>query len=222
MTDSLIHFTCSDCGFLGTVTGSSAGLNVRCVNCETVVEVPIPGEEHAALKCQACGHAHELDHDSECISCGDAECLRRVCQRHDVDITEGPCLECVGSTSELISDVTLYEYHYELLLDVLCCVMAADGVASKVEQTRVLEVMSKVQSAWSQAAVTQLMRRYVDRVKKVGYQPVLKATLAGVRRFKKTGKGDLVLKIIGYIASADDDINEREQEVCDRILRAVI
>jgi hypothetical protein len=58
-------------------------------------------------------------------------------------------------------------------------------------------------------------------VKKVGYQPVLKATLAGVRRFKKTGKGDFVLKIIGYIASADKDINEREQEVCDRIRRAV-
>ena len=221
MTAPLIHFNCSDCGYLGAVAVSNAGLNVPCVNCETVCEVPIPGEEHAALKCEACGYPHELDHDSECISCGDTDCLRPVCQRHDADITEGPCLECVGSTSESISDETLYEYHYEVLLDVLCCVMAADGVGSKVEQTRVLEVMSKVQSAWSQAAVTQLMRRYVDRVKKVGYQPVLKATLAGVRRFKKTGKADFVLKSIGYIASADDDINEREQEVCDRIRRAV-
>ena len=222
MTAPLIHFNCSDCGYLGAVAVSNAGLNVPCVNCETVCEVPIPGEEHAAVKCLACGHPHEVDHDTECIGCGDdSDLVRRICQLHKAVIDVGACLECVGNTSEPISEETLYEYHYELLLDVLCCVMAADGVASKVEQTRVLEVMSKVQSSWSQAAVTQLMRRYVDRVKKVGYQPVLKATLAGVRRFKKTGKGDFVLKIIGYIASADEDINEREQEVCDRIRRAV-
>ena len=99
--------------------------------------------------------------------------------------------------------------------------MTADGVASKQEQQRVITVMNKVQSAWSKAAVTQLIRRYVDRVKKVGYQLVLKATVAGVRQFKKTGKGDTVLRCIDYIASADQDLNEREQEVCDRIRRAV-
>ena len=221
MTAPMIHFSCSDCGFLNTVAGDSAGLNAPCVNCESVCEIPIPGEEHAAVKCLDCGYAHGIDHDSECTGCGDGDYLRRICQRHDNDITEGFCSECADKTSEPNSEETLYKYHYELLLDVLCCVMTADGVASKQEQQRVITVMNKVQSTWSKAAVTQLIRRYVDRVKKVGYQPVLKATVAGVRQFKKTGKGDTVLRCIDYIASADQDINEREQEVCDRIRRAV-
>ena len=221
MTEPEIHFDCSNCGFAGIGSVELAGQNTPCVNCGSACEIPFPGKDHATVRCLDCGTPHELDHDEECLGCGDTDYLHRFCLQHSTKVDDGACLECASDTSEATPKGTLYEYEYELLLDVLCCVMAADGRASAIEKQRIRTVMGKVQSTWSPTAVDEMIRRYIERVQKNGFGTVLKATLAGVDRLKKSGKGPVVLKCTEAIASADDEIHEREQKVCDRIRKAV-
>jgi uncharacterized tellurite resistance protein B-like protein len=107
-----------------------------------------------------------------------------------------------------------------LLLDVLCCVMQADGHASQIEKTKVRSVMGKMQNEWSPAAVDELMVRYIKRVKREGYNSVLKATLVGVG-FLDASKRPVINKCIKFISGADDIINESERKVCDLVMKAM-
>lgn len=215
-----IHSECSECAFPAINPLARAGDSVPCVNCCSPCDVPHPGQSHQTLRCDECGHPHLLDHDEECDSCGGTS-LNPYCQAHGAPIELYACLKCAQEASTGRGDNgIIYTHHYQLLLDVLCCVMQADGHASKIEKTKVRAVMGKMQTAWSPAAVDELIVRYIKRVKREGYSSVLKATLVGVG-FLDASKRPIMDKCIKLITGADDIINESERKVCDLVMKAI-
>lgn len=106
---------------------------------------------------------------------------------------------------------------FHALLEILCCVMVADGHASKSEKERILELMTKVRSPWTNSEVNERMQAFIDRVRRDGYRRTLAGALKEVEIFKQINKQDILLRCLNAVAEADENLTDREIQLCQRI-----
>lgn len=104
-----------------------------------------------------------------------------------------------------------------VLLEVICCLMVADGHASKSEKSRIMELMAKVRSPWTNSEVNERMQSIIDRVRRDGYRQTLGVTLKDVEVFKQIGKQEVLLRCLSAVAEADENLTDREIQLCQRI-----
>jgi uncharacterized tellurite resistance protein B-like protein len=110
---------------------------------------------------------------------------------------------------------------FSVLLDVLCCLMVADGRASSSEKKRIHELMTKVHSPWSDSELHDRIAAFIDRVQNDGYRRTLSAVLKDVEIFRRIGKQDVLLKCLDAVAQADENLTDRELQLCKRV-KAVV
>lgn len=110
---------------------------------------------------------------------------------------------------------------FNVVFDVLCCLMVADGRASSSEKKRIHELMTKVRSPWSDSEIHDRIAAFIDRVQKDGYRRTLSVVLKEVEIFRRIGKQDVLLKCLDALAQADEKLTVRELQLCERV-KAVV
>ncbi len=106
---------------------------------------------------------------------------------------------------------------FDVMLEILCCLMVADGRASSAEKKRIREIMTKVRSPWSDSQIDDRISSFIDRVKTDGYRRTLDRALKDVQLFKHMGKQDVLLKCLDVVAHADGTVSDRELQLCQRV-----
>ncbi len=107
---------------------------------------------------------------------------------------------------------------YDYLLDLLCCVIAADGHLAQAEGERLREIMHSVGASWSDQEFYARFGNFVVRAKKDANQ-VIADSMAKVPLFKKTGTHEVLSRCISLVVSADGVHDQREVAVYDQILK---
>ena len=110
---------------------------------------------------------------------------------------------------------------FQTLFSVLCCVMIADGRASRSEKTRIRELMCKAKAPWSRDSMDDRLSEFIRQVQTRGYNAVVSDTLSRVPLFKQLGRQDVLLKCVDSIAAADSKLDPKEKAFCDRIRETV-
>lgn len=101
-------------------------------------------------------------------------------------------------------------------LDLLCCVMVADRMASGVEKQLIRDLLKQDDCPWTDAEIAGRIREFAERVKKGG----LESTINNVCDSTRGLKLDRVREIFDdcvQIAKADGEFTKRETRVLDRI-----
>jgi uncharacterized tellurite resistance protein B-like protein len=106
---------------------------------------------------------------------------------------------------------------FRVLLEILCCMMVADGRASNSEKHRIRELMTKIRSPWRDTEVDDQIAAFIDRVRRDGYRRTLASALKGVEFFKRMGKQDVLLRCLDAVARADDKLSDRELQLYQRV-----
>jgi uncharacterized tellurite resistance protein B-like protein len=106
---------------------------------------------------------------------------------------------------------------YETLFSVLCCVMVADGRASRSEKAAVRERMLKARAPWPAELIEQRIAQFIQRIQTAGYSAVVSDMLSQVSFFKHIGRADVLLRCIDSLTAADGTLNPGEKTLCDRI-----
>ena len=106
---------------------------------------------------------------------------------------------------------------FRVLLDVLCCLIVADGRVSKSEKKCIHDLMTNLHSPWSDSEVDERIAAFIDRVQTNGYRKTLAVALKDVEVFKQVGKQEVLLRCLDAVAKADDKVTDREFQLCQRI-----
>lgn len=106
---------------------------------------------------------------------------------------------------------------WRVLLDVLCCMMAADGRVTVSERTCVVGILSRLRSPWSDSEVQDRIGAFIARIQHRGYRAALDRVLEEVGLFKQLGIQGLLIECLDEVAAADDEVSERELRLCQRI-----
>jgi len=110
---------------------------------------------------------------------------------------------------------------FAVLLEVLCCLMVADGRVSRSEKTRIRELMAKEHSPWTDAEIDDFMAAFIERVQMDGNRRTLAAALKDVAVFKQVGKQDTLMRCLDALATADEKLDDRELQLIERV-RAIV
>lgn len=106
---------------------------------------------------------------------------------------------------------------FRVMLEILCCLMVADGRASSSEKKRIHELMTKLRSPWNDSEVGERIADFIERVQKEGYRKTLAVALEDVKDFKKIGKQDVLLRCLDEVAQADEKVGDRELQLYQRV-----
>jgi uncharacterized tellurite resistance protein B-like protein len=110
--------------------------------------------------------------------------------------------------------------HDNVVLDILCCVMVADGKASRCEKAHIVELMANYASDTSEEEVIQHIIGFVAKVKSDGFKSVLKRSCTNARSLDNEAVGELVY-LCYELADADSEVDDREKKVIEQIRRQI-
>ncbi|MBR9803321.1 DUF4236 domain-containing protein [bacterium] len=123
-----------------------------------------------------------------------------------------------------VQDSKPYPTNHQLeaaLFDLLCCIMVADGRASRREKTVIRDAMTGIKSAWSDEDCSSRISSFIAEIQSGGYASVLERSMAKLPMFKQVGCEATIAKCIDMVANADKTPSERERKLCDRIRRTL-
>ena len=106
---------------------------------------------------------------------------------------------------------------FGFLLNILCCVMVADGRASKIEKTRIKSLMKKLRAPWTSDEVDERITSFIGEVQSKGFPKVLNESLRSVKWFRSQDRQEVLLKSIRAVALADGKASSKESVLCARI-----
>ena len=109
---------------------------------------------------------------------------------------------------------------YNIVLDLLCCVMIADGKASREEKLHIVELMSELSGQPNPDAVAAGINRFGERVKQTGFKAELTRVCREANILTDVQSGVVVAKCV-ELAKRDGMFHAREKRVIDRIQREV-
>ncbi len=110
---------------------------------------------------------------------------------------------------------------WRVLLEALCCVMVADGRASRAERDAIVEILDKTRSRATPAEIDESIADFVSRVKDVGLREVLDRCSEGVELCcTKRGNRKVFKRAFQIVAEADDNLHEKEKYVINRLMAA--
>jgi len=121
------------------------------------------------------------------------------------------------STEESIRRKPTVQMLHQALFQSLCCVMVADGRGSRTERAKIMDVMRKMKSGWTESHCETQIDQLIANVNSNGYSTVLNDALEGLLLFQKTGHEATVLKCIEAVAMSDGKIDQREREFVNKI-----
>jgi uncharacterized tellurite resistance protein B-like protein len=117
-----------------------------------------------------------------------------------------------------ISEARGADHLFPILLDVLCCLMVADGRASRSEKRCIHDLMIELHSPWNDSEIDDRIAQFIAWVQTDGYRKALAVSLKDVEVFKQVGRQDVLLKCLDSVAKADEKMTDRELQLCQRIM----
>lgn len=108
------------------------------------------------------------------------------------------------------------ERQEEIVFDVFCCVMVADGKASRDEKVCLVKLMDEYGCTWSTEEIGQRVSDFVSRVRADGFHKVLDKVCRNAERLNDDRAGQLVEKC-HQLARTDYDYTEREWDTVQKI-----
>ncbi len=103
---------------------------------------------------------------------------------------------------------------YAIVIDAMCCVMIADGRATKAEKTRVYAIVKQWPGCnLSVGDVKRLMDSFVHKVRSVGFAPLLDLTLHNAVLVKRHGRLRELLSALRDVADVDGQCDPKEHKV---------
>ena len=103
-----------------------------------------------------------------------------------------------------------------IVIDALCCVMAADRTASRIEKQHICEAMEEWSPSPSREDVIRSIKSFLQLVKHNGYAQRLEAALHNASELKLLGMHRKLLHALGAVAASDGDLSKPESKVIDR------
>lgn len=107
------------------------------------------------------------------------------------------------------------------LLEIVCCVMVADGRATAKERSAIRDVMKRVDAGWSPHDHDEQVMAFIEDVRKCGFSAVLNRVVNRVSIFKEFGCEHVLTKAVDLVGNIDGKKSERVRKVCERILDAL-
>ncbi|MDB5386338.1 MAG: hypothetical protein JWM11_1984 [Planctomycetaceae bacterium] len=105
------------------------------------------------------------------------------------------------------------------MLHILCCVMVADGKASKSERVYIHKQMKVLGSDWDTKAIEGEINEFVEHVRVYGGKQVLRRTIMRIPEIQQFGKSQILADSLNGLIAADDSIDERELILCSKLTR---
>ena len=123
-------------------------------------------------------------------------------------------------TSLPMVGIAMNEETFQVVLDAMCCMMFADGKASKREQAKVRDLLRQANCPWGDAEIDRRVREFFDRTRSSSLKTVLDETCERLKGHDKLSD-KAVLTCLDRIAAADDDMREEERVIRRRIAGAL-
>jgi len=103
-----------------------------------------------------------------------------------------------------------------IVIDALCCVMAADGTASRIEKQHICDAMADWSPSYPREDVIRSIQSFMQHMKHSGYARRLEATLHNAGELKVQGKHQQLLHALTAVAASDGVFANRERKVIER------
>ncbi len=103
-----------------------------------------------------------------------------------------------------------------IVIDALCCVMAADGTASRIEKQHICDAMADWSPSYPREDVIRSIQSFMQHMKHSGYARRLEATLHNAGELKVQGKHQQLLHALTAVAASDGAFSKRERKVIER------
>jgi putative membrane protein len=103
-----------------------------------------------------------------------------------------------------------------IVIDALCCVMAADGTASRIEKQHICDAMADWSPSYPREDVIRSIQSFMQHMKHSGYARRLEATLHDAGELKVQGKHQQLLHALTAVAASDGVFAKRERKVIER------
>jgi len=108
------------------------------------------------------------------------------------------------------------ERQHEVVFEILCCVMVADGKASGDEKVRIVELMAEYGCSWPKEEFVRRSREFVDRVRGEGFPKILNQCCEKAEGLDDEHAAQIVARCI-RLARTDDSYMQLERNVIQRI-----
>ncbi len=106
---------------------------------------------------------------------------------------------------------------FVVLLELLCCMMVADGRASASEKKQIRDLLNYHGSPWTEPEISERISEFIDRIRTDGYRKTVAAALTEIDLFKEQGKQAILLQCLQAVANADEKVTDGEQRLLLRI-----
>jgi len=113
------------------------------------------------------------------------------------------------------------EHLSNALLNALCCVMVADGRASRSEKAQIRQMMAEAGVLWDEHETDMRVASFIERIGRDGYRRILAAMLDEIPRFKADGASELLINCVERLIQSDGQATDRELQLCAR-MRALV
>ena len=111
---------------------------------------------------------------------------------------------------------------YQILLDAVFCVMAADGKVAKQELAAITEVLAKVHAPLGADEINIAAKSFVARVRASSLRQVLDETIASVTLHgASVSNRQAFLEMLTVVAEADGEFGKRERYVVGTLRKAI-
>ncbi|MBI1309894.1 hypothetical protein GC176_01200 [bacterium] len=110
---------------------------------------------------------------------------------------------------------------YSVVLDALCCVMFADGQASKSERAKFQELMARIRSPWDETETDSRMRRFCEQAKGTGLQQMVENVCSRVSTIRSPRQKEILISCMGRVMKADGVVSQDETQIRNRIAAAL-
>lgn len=105
------------------------------------------------------------------------------------------------------------------LLYVLCCVMVADGTASRSERIYIHKKMRSLAGDWNTTKLNTEIDAFIANLRKFGGKAMLQQTIEFLTHIRSNGKAKMLIDCLNGLISVDDNIDERELILCSRFAK---
>jgi tellurite resistance protein len=103
------------------------------------------------------------------------------------------------------------------MLEILCCVIAADGQLSRIEGTHLREAMKHARAPWDDAEFKTRVKAMIARIDELGFDRAFSECAPKVELLKRNGKTDQLRQYLTQVALADGISHQRETAVVAQI-----
>lgn len=150
-----------------------------------------------------------VDHETETVPCD--EDLPSTSDDSD------PAIACEEESPVAPDDDSTSPDLKTAAFNAMCCVMFADGIASRSERIRIIKIMERV-GDWREAATVERITEFCTRWKKEGPKSLVAEAATAVSKIQRPQHQETLKKCLQLVCRADGEVSTSEKAVYSRFV----